>query len=642
MRIKSVRIRNFRSFKEETVKFDGYTCLVGANGSGKSNVLHALNVFFRESQIPGLDPNLLQEEDFHRKNTNEPVELTVTFEDLNEEAQKDVAHYFRQHELVVSAVAHFNPATRTAEVKQFGRRLVMKAFAPFFKAEKEGQRVAELKNVYADLRKAYPELPSPGAKPAMLHALRSFEEGHSDQCEEIPSNDQFYGFPRGANLLEKHIQWVYVPAVKDASTEDVEARNTVLGKILARTVRAKINFDEAIGGIRTKAQEEYDALLAKSQDALKEVSGTLQARLREWAHPDARVRLKWRQNLEKSVRIDEPFAQASAGEGGFEGELTRFGHGLQRSYLLALLQELSGSDAAAGPRMILACEEPELYQHPPQARHLHNVLLKLSSGNSQVILCTHSPYFVSGEDFESVRLLRKDSVHSRVYRATYTEVSQTISRATGKAPAKPAGELAKIHQALQPELSEMFFAQRLVLVEGLEDVAYIVSYLHLLQLWDEYRRLGYHMIPTDGKSEMLQPLAIAKCLLIPAFVVFDSDEDKPDTNGSREKHRQDNVAILTLCGVTSPQPFPDSHFVGERVVMWASDIGKAVEAEIGEQEWAGFRAEVDTQFGHTGGLRKNALHIANSLRIAWDRGKKSASLEELCRKIMEFGKANGK
>jgi len=46
------------------------------------------------------------------------------------------------------------------------------------------------------------------------------------------------------------------------------------------------------------------------------------------------------------------------------------GHGLQRSYLLALLQELAGSEAPNAPTLILGCEEPELYQHPPQARHL--------------------------------------------------------------------------------------------------------------------------------------------------------------------------------------------------------------------------------------------------------------------------------
>ncbi len=48
MKIESVRIENFRSFKDETIFLDDYTCFVGPNGSGKSTIINALNVFFRQ------------------------------------------------------------------------------------------------------------------------------------------------------------------------------------------------------------------------------------------------------------------------------------------------------------------------------------------------------------------------------------------------------------------------------------------------------------------------------------------------------------------------------------------------------------------------------------------------------------------
>ncbi len=48
MRINNLRIENFRGFKDETVSLDRYCCFVGANGAGKSTVLAALNVFFRQ------------------------------------------------------------------------------------------------------------------------------------------------------------------------------------------------------------------------------------------------------------------------------------------------------------------------------------------------------------------------------------------------------------------------------------------------------------------------------------------------------------------------------------------------------------------------------------------------------------------
>ena len=90
-----------------------------------------------------------------------------------------------------------------------------------------------------------------------------------------------------------------------------------------------------------------------------------------------------------------------------------------------------------------------------------------------------------------------------------------------------------------------------------------------------------------------------------------------------------------------PDPFPSATFWGDRVVMWPSEIEQVVEEEIGKEEWNNVRAEADTVYGHAGNLQKNVLHIASSLQIGWEAGKKSKSLQKLCEKIMEFGQSNG-
>lgn len=638
MRIESVRIENFRSFKDAIVPFNNYACLVGSNGVGKSNVLTALNLFFREFSNAQTDLNQLDQEDFHFKNTSVPIRVTVTFSDLSEEAQDDFSDYVRQGQLVVTAVATFNGVNGRAQIKQYGQRLGMTALSPFFEAADGGKRVPELKALYEGLRETYVDLPAPGTKEAMVTALREFETARPDECVLIPSEDQFYGFSRGVNRLARHVQWVYVPAVKDVTTEQVEARNSALGKLLAHTVRSKTNFDETIQTLRTQMQEQYQGLLDDSQYVLNDISAALQLRIAEWAHPDARVRLEWKQDPEKSVRVEEPWAHILAGEGEFEGELARFGHGLQRSYLLALLHELAGVDDALGPTLILACEEPELYQHPPQARHLAAVLNTLSQGNAQVIVSTHDPLFVSGQGFEDVRMIRKDAGqgHSVVSHMSFDDISQAVAEATGKRPVKREGTLAKIHQALQPSVNEMFFTRRLILVEGMEDVAYLWSYLHLLEKEEEFRRLGAHIVATNGKSELLQPLIIARHMGIPAYVVFDADADKPDGNGRRAKHEKDNVALLAFLGKAGNDPLPTVTSSGPGFTMWYSDIGAIVKDDIGRDDWASYQEEADKHYGHPpGGLRKNSLHIGASLAFAWKAGKRPASLEKLCTAILE-------
>ncbi len=636
MRIASVRIENFRSFADVTVPFNDFGCLVGPNGAGKSNVLLALNVFFRESENLPTDLSQLDQEDFHCKNTDEPIKITVTFSNLSDDAKKDFADYARQEQLVVSAIATFDAATGKALVRQCGQRLGMRVFAPFFEAVDAGKKVAELKDIYADLRKAYTALPAPGTKDAMVDALHGYEAARPEDCELLSSEDHFYGFSKGSDRLAKHIQWVYIPAVKDATSEQIEARNSALGKLLARTVRSKTNFDQAVKTLRTEMQQQYQALLDGNQHVLDDISTSLKTRLSEWAHPEARLRLQWKQDPEKSVRVEEPWAHILAGEGGFEGELARFGHGLQRSYLLALLQELASIDAEGSPTLILACEEPELYQHPPQVRHLASVLHKLSRSNSQVIVCTHNPLFVSGAGFEDVRMVRKEegAPRSGVSHMTFKEIGDAISTATGEPPIKPTGALAKIHQALQPGLNEMFFTRRLILVEGLEDVAYILSYLNLLDRGEEFRRMGCHIIPANGKSELLQPIVIAKRMKIPTYLLFDSDADKPDRSGSRAKHEKDNRALLALVGNATGDPMPAATTRGTGYTMWNSDIGAVVESEIGKDDWASFRAAADNLYGHAGGLRKNSLHIGASLAFAWEGGKRSTSLDSLCNDIL--------
>jgi predicted ATP-dependent endonuclease of OLD family len=649
VKLSSLRIKNLRSCKDVTVHFNPYTCLVGPNGAGKSTVLTALNVFFRETQQIGLDSSRLVREDFHLKDTTEPITITLTFIDLSPEAQEDFKDYYRNGRLVITTEAVFDAGTQRAVVQQYGERLVMPEFAAFFKADADGAKVSELKEIYLTIRETINDLPAPGTKEVMVKALRENEKNHQDRCKLLRSKDEFYGITKGTNRLQKYLQWVYVPAVKDASTEQVEQRTSALGLLLARTVRAKTKFAEQVDTIRQKAQKEYEGLLQKNQQTLNDLSANLQKRLTNWSHPEATLRLEWRQDPEKAVAIQEPAAHIIAGEDAFEGELCRLGHGLQRSYLLALLQELAATNDTTGPTLLLGCEEPELYQHPPQARHLYQVFQTLAQQNTQVVVSTHSPHFVSGQLFEDVRLVQKDPITkaSRVTSVTFDQIAHSIAAATAEQVIKPVGMQAKLNQALQANLNEMFFTQRLIIVEGLEDVAYITAYLHLTNRWDEYRRHGCHMIAADGKDRIIQPLAIANAIGIRTLVVFDSDGEVyaltpgEDANGfvarNRPAHIRDNNAIQRLCGVASPEPFPAHTVFSDRLVMWHSDIGSVVQEDIGDQSWQAFRAQADQELGQPGGLQKNGIHIALALSKAWDAGKRSPHLERLCNYILQLG-----
>lgn len=644
MKLTEVRIENFRSFKDETIRFDDYTCLVGANGAGKSAILTALNVFFRNNASTATDLQVLSEEDFHHKNTSQPIKITVTFEQLSEAAREEFKHYYRQGKLTVCAKAQWNEQSRSAEVKQSGARLVMQEFAPFFEAIEKKAKSSDLKKIYDELRGKLADLPEAATKPPMIDALRQYEEQHPEKCTLLDDHDQFYGWSKGANRLRPFLQWVYIPAVKDASSEQEEGSKTALGQLLERTIRTKVNFDEEIRLLKATLEQSYREMLAKQRTALKGLEESIGTRLRAWTSPSANVSLDWYYDANKSLAVKDPVARVAIGEDDFLGEVARLGHGMQRAFIVTMLQELAEGDQGQSPTLLLGFEEPELYQHPPQAQHIARLLEDLATdekGNTQVIVSTHSPFFVSTRGFENVRYIRKrrDGNCSVVSSTTYADVESLLARATGDPPSAPTGLMAQIEQVMHPSQKELYFTRTAVLVEGPEDVAFVSTYLHLTKQWSTFRKYGCHFIAGDGKTSMSRPLAIARSLSIPVFVIFDSDSlDKKEA----PRHEKDNRCILRLCGLAEEkiQPLPLDDQWHDNVVMWRSSITRSVPEDFGVEDWnraveivrqrKGFPAKEVKQ--------KNCLLIAAVIEHLWTEGKRSALLERLCNQLLAAAK----
>jgi putative ATP-dependent endonuclease of OLD family len=643
MKLRQLRIENFRSFEDETISFDDYTCFVGRNGAGKSTILNALNIFFRETVDASTDLLRLCEEDFHAGDTTKPIRITASFAGLENEAQKDFAAYYRAEELRISAVAEWQAGV--AEVKQFGNRLGMQDFRGYFEQDKAGGKVDVLKKTYQDLRAKYKDLPDEKVKAQMAGALQGFETAHPDRCIEIPSEDQFYGVSRGVNRLEKYLQWVYIPAVKDATAEQEQSKTSALSRLLQRRVYSQLKLDGRIGEIKVEASAKYTALLNENKEPLDQVSESLNKRFQRWAHPNASVNLSWAQTS-NVVSITSPLAEMKAKEGVFTGDLARFGHGLQRSFIFALLEELA-EHSTTGPLLILGCEEPELYQHPPQARYMASVLERLSKDHAQVCVCTHSPCFVSGKGFEAIRAVQKAATGSAVVKqSSFDQIAQIISAADGKPAIRVGGIEAKIEQEMQGQMNELFFAQVPVLVEGLEDIAFITTYMELFGYMDEFRSLGGHIVQCQGKNHLIQAVAICKSLSLPYFLVFDADgdteHDTPEkSTGKRQQHEKENTTLLKLAGIIQPIPFPEDIYSDATHTVWPTKIGDVVRGEIGHDQWQKSESNVRKEHAnYSGDMGKNSLFIAYVVLDIWNAKLYSASMKALCESIIDHARSS--
>lgn len=620
---------NFRSVANETVALANFNSFVGPNGAGKSTILNALNVFFGEI-------NNFTEEDFHARNTSVPIKITVTFDDLGKDAEEEFKHYARGGQLVVHAeISKQEDGSFKRTLR--GERLVFPLFKEYF--ETKGAR--DRSKVFKELRKRFEGIGNATNEGDRAAALAEYEEAlPEEQKELVPSDGEFFGISKGVHKFQRHLCWVYVPAVKDASTESEEAKTSHLGKLIQHTIRSRMNYDVELDRIRTVAFEAYSKLLSDQSTHLGELQTRLSERLQAAVMTDADLKLDWKKD-EKSVSVQDPVAQVLLSERGYIDRVDKFGHGLQRSFLLVILQELMAVDSAVSPTLILGCEEPELYQHPPQARHLAEILMELAAGDAQVLLTTHSPYFVDVEYFNGIKVFRNSAGAATITASSFEDILESYNEAFAKPLQNEDQARTKLAIQTQPKFNEIFFAERVVLVEGISDLAYMEAYLRLSGKRSDFQKLGAAIVVCEGKSSLALMIMILKSFKIPYHAIFDCDSeyeqkfaDNPDKFKSQHgEHIRDNDAIFELAGHPKLGAFPAENVLLPNVTAWRFNIEKTLEAEFGDVMEACQQAGRDA-VGNLGNSKKHPLYVAASMSAAWEKGRTFPVLQEVVERIL--------
>lgn len=609
MKIQSVEIKNLRSIKHLNIDLHDFTAIVGDNGVGKSTILFALNIFFRETRTTSTSATSLSLEDFHRKDSTEPIEISVVFSDITDVESLALKDYVRSNLLKVTARASADENGKVS-VTHHGERKGIVEFQEFFTA----QSAADKTKVFDSLKAgSFPGLVIQGkaSTETRTQALHAYETAHPERCTFISSEDQFYGF-NGTGKLAPFIQWVYVPAVRDASEDDGDKKNSALGLLLDRTVKSAVDWS-ALDAIKQTALEGYGDAVGSQRPKLQQLSEGLTDALSRWGTGTTQLRVEFGSKNEDRVRVDPPTYELLSGSEDLLHSVSRLGHGMQRSFIMALLQMLASGGADNQPALILAIEEPELYQHPPQARHLAHMLATGNAGATQTIVTTHSPMFVSGASFDRVKMIRKadqSTIHS-------TCIDNLKPYIDGNRP------LATL---LMGRVCEIFFSRFVVLVEGLEDLAYIESVLALMGKQDEARRLGINLVPVGGKSSMVQAATICKELDIPYFAVFDRDLD-PNLPDKGEDI--DCARLRNILGVSVPDSISPSHEFGTRYAAWHRDIQNAVVEDLVDEN----NLIVDClpnhlrEWWHKGRTQKDSGTIAEAMNWVYGQSLKVKTLE---------------
>lgn len=603
MILKRAHIKNFRSIRDCEIEFGDHTSIVGANGAGKSTILRAIDRFYSQSSTLSLD-------DFFGGSTSQPIEIELTFTELNEDETEQFASRLNAGEL--SVVRIFDTSAGKQSGKYFGRTMQHPPFA----AIRSISGASEKRAAYNALREAprYEALPTVTGAGQIEAILQGWEDLHPNEMELTLDDGQFLGFTNvGRGSLQRYTKFVFIPAVRDASADAQDGKGAVVAELMELVVRSAIEKRDEIRNFQAEVTQRYkDMTSPENLTELGELSGSLTTTLKR-LYLDAAVNLKWREASALSLPL--PLADVLLDDDGFEGPVDRKGHGLQRALILTLLQHLAhasatsmhakeaeevraallapeadtirpandtpasttaeealaplgtpepelqvDSSATAAPApfvlpcLILAIEEPELYQHPTKQRHFANVLQDLSAGalpgvaaRTQVMFASHSSLFVSAERFDEIRLARRKAVEGTTFkecvlsRSTLEAICRKQEGAFGEAEGTRTTEglRSRLH-VVGAELSEGFFADVAVVVEGASDRAALMATAELLGA--NLEENGIAILVAGGKTAILNPVCIFQELQIPTYFVWDSDK------GVKDDHVEYNRALQRLCG----------------------------------------------------------------------------------------------
>ena len=621
MILESIRIENYRSVRDATLCCDSLTALVGANGSGKSSILHAIDLFFAEKPV-------VTEEDYYDRQTDNPVRITATFKSLSDSAKVQFEDYVQNDKLIVTRMFELDSRKRIS--LYHGIRMQNPDFVPIY----GGKRGA--KQIYEDLRKDdYADFPKWTNYEAVITYLREWEAANPDKLKAVPDDGGF--FTRDQGFPDRFVRFLYLAPIRDAA-EDTQEKNSALAQLMDVAVRNSLMDNKNIRKFTDSVQGRYNKLMHSSgQKELNKLGKSMTRTIKQFI-PGAEVDLSWRQT---ELDIGLPAAKVSLVEDEFRSPVGRAGHGLQRVFIMSMLQLLSEAQTsreedAEQPALILAIDEPELYQHPNRQRHMSQVLLSLASGGisgasskTQIIYSTHSPHFVGIDRLDQIRLVRKAADGNGgpkttfVYGASIGAVANQLST-IHKRRKETSDELAqRLEIIMTPMINEGFFADAVVLVEGESDRVALATVADGMNC--SLERSGISIIPCGGKGSLSVPAAIFKHLGIPLYIVWDADYGK--------KGERLNSVLLSVMEQPSGNP---SQPVNDTFACLENDMGDTIERDLGS-EFAGYRKRSADYFcmDDKRDVVKKPYAVSFLIKTAMSGGCRFRTLEDIVQKAIE-------
>ncbi|MGF6906183.1 ATP-dependent nuclease [Fusobacterium sp. PH5-44] len=208
--------------------------------------------------------------------------------------------------------------------------------------------------------------------------------------------------------------------------------------------------------------------------------------------------------------------------------------GIYRKLVFEIFKEIIEYSRKFGKSLlnntVLFFEEPELYLHPQASKELYDIFLKLTKIGTQIFISTHSSYFLSLKHYKSIAIVRNNGNGSTVFQYRGNLFSGDDVKSFN------------MNYWINPDRSELFFADKVILVEGQTDKIVIGYLAEKIKVFN-YR---YSVIECGSKSIIPQFIRLLNAFHIPYTVVYDSDNHRWRTYEERLNSNKKNKAMRKI------------------------------------------------------------------------------------------------
>lgn len=264
-------------------------------------------------------------------------------------------------------------------------------------------------------------------------------------------------------------------------------------------------------------------------------------------------------------------------EGGETRAYEELGTGQQQ--ILALSFAHAYAKSFLGQGLIFILDEPEAHLHPLAQKWLAKKMFKMAEDGLQIVLTTHSPYFVDLNYIEGINLIRKDS-------ETTFNINHNASSLFGHCLKKGSNPHKTKEDTIIPfyannstsHILSGFFANKIILVEGPTEELALPVYFERLGF--DPTEFGIEILGVGGKGNLAKWWRLFSLYQIPTFICFDNDIKTEDKDGSRRKDALKAIGIKDeeLNGILGI----DTWTISDRFCVFGTDFETTLRASFAD------------------------------------------------------------